>query len=285
MADNVSVDYLENTSVLYGPEIHLSSFPNHLENTSVLYGPEIREPHRPEFIDNSQVFYIARVGSVANVAEPDFTENVEVFYSPTVNFKIVPVFIKSTNVVYLPSSANPITIFPDFIDKTATFGRPIVNLLPFDAPLVLPDKIFRPTLTLPPGETSTTGSNRVFKDFSAMFSAHPLTGDITRVFDYDSVTQALKMIIFTEFYERPFSSQKIATGINTYLFEPNDATSRREIQERIASAIIGHEPRVIVEEIIVEQHAGNPYAINVTVTYKIRTMVRLETFSLFIERV
>jgi phage baseplate assembly protein W len=118
-----------------------------------------------------------------------------------------------------------------------------------------------------------------------MFRPHPLTGDVTRVFDYDSVTQAIKVIIYTEFFERPFSSQQIASGVKSYLFEPNDALSRRELQEKISLSILRYEPRVILKNVSVNYDRENPNGVTVTITYKIRTFERTETFSLFLERV
>lgn len=276
------IDYFENTSTIYSSlSINVLS-PDNFENDNVVNSLSLIPS--PNYIDNGVVFFNPKIGIATKTVSPDFIGGTSLTYSPSEKIKLKLNFIQSTGVTYNPSTLSNREAFPSLIESTVFIGKPIAKVLPYSPPKETPDAIPRPVGTLPVGERTTNGNAKTFKDLSLMFRPHPVTGDVTRVFDYDSVTQALKLIIYTEFFERPFSSQTIAGGIRSRLFEINDNISRREIQERISQTILKHEPRVIVQNISVKS-ADNPNAVNVSVTYKIRTFERSETFTMFLERV
>lgn len=258
--------------------------PIFLENSSTVFNASVTMTVKPDHLVNGQGFSIPKIVIAVITVLPDTFVNSPVIYNPTSRNSVKPNFVTNSNQVFNPSTMANLEVFPDFLEASQVIGKPIIKVLPFSPPLETPDAIPRPIGTLPVGERSTTSETKTFKDLSLMFRPHPLTGDVTRVFDYDSVTQALKLIIYTEFFERPFSSQTIAGGIRSRLFEINDSISRREIQERISQTILKHEPRVIVQNILVKS-TDNPNAVNVSVTYKIRTFERSETFTMFLERV
>ena len=43
-----------------------------------------------------------------------------------------------------------------------------------------------------------------YKDLDINFLAHPITGDVTTKTDSDAVKRAVKNIVLTNYYERPF---------------------------------------------------------------------------------
>lgn len=284
MAD-IDLAYFENASSIFGASFSSTSYPDSLtNNASSIFDASFSSTSYPDSLTNSESFFILKIGVPVISVEPTFLTNSSTLYNPDPTIITRPSFVGNASVVFSPSTLTNATFEPVFLSNTSTFGTPIVRILPFSAPIETPDIIIRPVSTLPTSERSTTGLLKTFKDLSLMFRPHPLTGDITRVFDYDSVTQALKTIIYTEFFERPFSSQLKAGSIRSKLFEINDPIALREIQEHIASAILKCEPRVLIQLIKVTQ-AENPNAVNVSITYKIRTFQRSETFSLFLERV
>lgn len=279
--------FLTNSQTVSNPafvEIYTVNVSLH-ENSSVISDPDgFDVVQYPSLLTNTHQFPIMKIGLPTVVLEPTTIVNSSVIYVQTEELTLRPAFVLNSSTPYNLSTVRNTQIFVDFFDNEEIFRKPLVRIHPFVAPIEIPDIIVRPVSNLPVSERSTTDLLRTFKDLSLMFRPHPLTGDVTRVFDYDSVTQALKVIIYTEFFERPFSSQLKAGSIRSKLFEINDPISRREIQEHIASAILKCEPRVLIQEIKVVS-AGNPNAVNVSITYKIRTFQRSETFSLFLERV
>lgn len=283
---NLYPDILVNTENFFVPAfverytINVSQF----ANQQTTEGGSLSGTQYPSLFTNQSVVRFPKIGNSTIVPVPDGILSTVQIFSPTVKIKQKLDSTPASSQVFNPGTASPVQVNVSHFDNSSSIRKPLARLLDFIAPVDSPNVIPRPSGILPVGERNTYGIEKTFKDFSLMFRPHPLTGDITRVFDYDSVTQSIKLIIYTEFFERPFSSQGIAGGIRSRLFEINDQISRREIQERISQTILRHEPRVIIQSVNVKS-TDNPNSVNVTITYKIRTFERSETFSMFLERV
>ena len=52
--------------------------------------------------------------------------------------------------------------------------------------------------------SKTTSIKNEYSDIDIMFTAHPISGDITTKKDSDAVKRAVRNIILTNDYERPF---------------------------------------------------------------------------------
>ncbi len=61
-------------------------------------------------------------------------------------------------------------------------------------------------------------NTRIFSDLDFNFTAHPVTKDVSRRYDENSVKTALKNLILTRNYERPFHSE-IGSPIRSLMFE------------------------------------------------------------------
>ena len=48
-------------------------------------------------------------------------------------------------------------------------------------------------------------SNRIYKDLNMSFTKNPATKDVARLFDVQAIKRAVKNIILTNKYERPFN--------------------------------------------------------------------------------
>ena len=58
----------------------------------------------------------------------------------------------------------------------------------------------------------------VYSDLNLLFTAHPITKDVTRLLDADAVKRSVKNIVLTNYYERPFKPA-FGGGIRNLLFE------------------------------------------------------------------
>ena len=79
---------------------------------------------------------------------------------------------------------------------------------------------------------TTKTVNRIYSDLDLSFAAHPITGDVARKFDVNAVKQALKVLVLTNFYERPFQP-KIGSPIYGMMFENVDIVTANSLKLRL----------------------------------------------------
>ena len=73
--------------------------------------------------------------------------------------------------------------------------------------------------------------------------AHPITGDVTTKTDSDAVKRAVKNIVLTNYYERPFKPS-LGGNIRGLLFELDTDRKLNRARKRLAETISDLEPRV-----------------------------------------
>jgi phage baseplate assembly protein W len=93
-------------------------------------------------------------------------------------------------------------------------------------------------------------NTRTFSDLDFNFTAHPVTGDLVRKFDEESIKQAVKNLVLTQNYERPFNSD-IGSQIRGLLFEPATPMLSRLLNRAIVDTITNYEPRVNLTDVTV----------------------------------
>lgn len=98
----------------------------------------------------------------------------------------------------------------------------------------------------------------------------PLTGRIRSVEHEEDIAEAIKIIISTTKGERVMRPQ-FGSGIESYLFEGNDATTMQMIQNEVLQAIMKWEPRVHEVEVEVESDRQWDNQLNINIQYTVRT--------------
>jgi len=83
----------------------------------------------------------------------------------------------------------------------------------------------------------------IYKDFDIRFIAHPVTGKLIIKKNAESVKQALKNLILTSFFERPYEPI-FGSGVRNMLFENYSAMTESDLRRAIEIAIDNFEPRV-----------------------------------------
>ena len=83
------------------------------------------------------------------------------------------------------------------------------------------------------------------RDFDLQFRRHPATGKLLIKKDDESVKQALKNLIMTNRYERPFRIN-YGGNIRSRLFDLYTSTTRSDFENLIETAIKNYEPRAIL---------------------------------------
>jgi phage baseplate assembly protein W len=86
--------------------------------------------------------------------------------------------------------------------------------------------------------------------------------------DEDNVRESIRLVLLTEPDER-LMREEFGCGLRRFLFEPNTATTRALIRDRVAQAIGRWEPRVALDDVTVEADPGNARLVAVTILFRL----------------
>jgi phage baseplate assembly protein W len=95
----------------------------------------------------------------------------------------------------------------------------------------------------------------------------------------DNIRECIRIILMTEQRERLRLSE-FGGGLGRLLFEPNTATTRHLIEDRIAKALAAWEPRIAVDTVDVQEDIANPMEAIATIVYRLVATQNLERLSL-----
>jgi phage baseplate assembly protein W len=93
--------------------------------------------------------------------------------------------------------------------------------------------------------------NKVYSDFDITFGMNPNTGDISRKFDVEAIKFAVKNLVLTNHFERPFHSE-IGSNVSGSMFELMTPLTSIVLREDISLLLATFEPRISVSDIIVD---------------------------------
>ena len=97
--------------------------------------------------------------------------------------------------------------------------------------------------------TFTTNIARQFKDLDLNFTIHPLKKDLNKHLDATAVINAIKNLVLTSHYEKPFNPD-YGSNVRKLLFENLDIITASAIEREIKqtssfNGILGYEETVI----------------------------------------
>ena len=93
--------------------------------------------------------------------------------------------------------------------------------------------------------------SRGFKDLSASFQTNPLSNDLIALKNESAIARSVRNLVLTGQGERPFQPV-LGTGISRLLFENMDKLTASAIRSELRTTIENYEPRVEINEILVE---------------------------------
>ena len=126
-------------------------------------------------------------------------------------------------------------------------------------------------------------SNRIYSDLNLSFTKNPATKDVAKVFDIQAIKRAVKNIILTNKYERPFNSD-FGCNLRGFLFENITDPILVLMKDRISTAIEKYEPRVSVEDIVINEDIENN-GVNIMVSFLVTGAEEPVTVSTFLQKV
>jgi phage baseplate assembly protein W len=137
--------------------------------------------------------------------------------------------------------------------------------------------------------TKITSSNpaivteRSFKDLDLNFTRHPIKKDVSRHYNEKAVINAVKNLVSTNFFEKPFQPD-FGAGIRGLLFEPVDSVFGASIERKLTEAINNYEPRVSIESMTaIPDPDNNGY--KVKMVFFIINSPNPVTINFFLERI
>ena len=106
-------------------------------------------------------------------------------------------------------------------------------------------------------------SNRTYSDLNLNFNKNPATKDVAKLKDVEAVKRAVRNLILTNRFERPFHPE-IGSDIRSLLFENMTQVVEVLLKDRIKEPIDVYEPRADVTDIIVSGDSDrNEYRVQI----------------------
>lgn len=121
-----------------------------------------------------------------------------------------------------------------------------------------------------------------FSDFFTDFVAHPVNGDLGRTTDAASIKQSLRNLIYTNYGER-FYQPNIGSNIFNSLFELDDMFITSDIKYNISKTIKENEPRVILEDVRVNNDPDSN-TLSITIVYSVINITGTQTLYVSLQR-
>jgi phage baseplate assembly protein W len=131
-------------------------------------------------------------------------------------------------------------------------------------------------------------SSYIYKDLNLFFTKHPLTSDVSKVTDVQAIKRSVRNLVLTNRGERLFHPE-IGGDVKGSLFENFTPLAEIELQSAIAHVISTYEPRVILEEVIVNNSTAQDLDANrlrVIIQFSLANVPNIiEEVELFLNRI
>lgn len=110
-------------------------------------------------------------------------------------------------------------------------------------------------------KASVTARTKPWTDLDLALTKHPMTDDIVLLKDETAIKYAVRNLLLTNFYERPFNLG-IGANLRALLFEPADMITQQALRENIERTIQNNEGRVdLIYVNITDEPDNNSYRI------------------------
>jgi len=107
-----------------------------------------------------------------------------------------------------------------------------------------------------------------WRDLDLSLKIHPIRKDIIPLKDDAAIKNAVKNLLVTNFYERPFQDD-LGANLRGLLFEPSGFLTEIQLRDNIRNVINKYEPRVKINNIdITDDIDNNSYTIFVNFLIK-----------------
>jgi phage baseplate assembly protein W len=122
----------------------------------------------------------------------------------------------------------------------------------------------------------------VFADFDAFFGMNPITGDVPLRTDVEAIKFAVKSLVLTNHYERPFHSE-IGSNVRAMLFENMGPMTAIILREDISMLLDNYEPRISVTAIDINM-VPDSNVLYITIVFIVKNTNQQLSVSVALER-
>ena len=129
----------------------------------------------------------------------------------------------------------------------------------------------------------------LYADLDLSFDADPATGDMRMVEETAAVSQSVRNLVLTRFYERPFQPP-LGSAVSQRLFEPLDSVTEFALAQDIRDVIRLYEPRATLRQVTVYTKRGpngeslDEHTVVVTVGFTVQNTPQLVTTQIVLTR-
>jgi uncharacterized protein len=107
--------------------------------------------------------------------------------------------------------------------------------------------------------------SQTFSDFLTDLNPHPVSGDIVKYTNENSVIRSIRNLLLTDRFERMYQPD-IGTDIRKMLFEPMDSATAQNISVFTQQTITQYEPRAKIISInVLPDPENNRYIVNLII--------------------
>ena len=114
-------------------------------------------------------------------------------------------------------------------------------------------------------------STFIYKDLNMFFTKHPTSKDVSKVTDVQAIKRAVRNLVLLNRGEKPFHPE-IGGNVHGSLFENFTPMAEIELQTAIESTLSIYEPRVVLEQVKVNDDEGyslDQNKLGITVSFSI----------------
>ena len=123
---------------------------------------------------------------------------------------------------------------------------------------------------------------RQYADLDISLAIHPDFHDIMPLVDLDAVKSAVRNLVLTNYYERPFQPF-LGSNLRALLFEPADRFTIISIRDWIKDVLTKHEPRIDSITIQVADN-GDANQYDIVIGFRVIAVSKNVNITLYLER-
>ena len=123
---------------------------------------------------------------------------------------------------------------------------------------------------------------RTFSDLNLLFSSSSATKDVTKVLNENAIRAAVRNLVLTKNYERPFHPEK-GCQITSLLFENFTPITKSAMEQTVRDVLEKFEPRARLTDVVVSENPDQN-SIDVTVRFAINNTDRPVTITTTLTR-
>ena len=127
-------------------------------------------------------------------------------------------------------------------------------------------------------------AKKYFTDLDLKFGANPVTNDVNLKSDSDAIRRAVKNLVLTDNFERPFKPG-IGANIRGLLFELTGEDLVDEVELRIKKLLRNFEPRIDNIKIVASEDALDSNELAVSIYYDIKNDPRPQQLEIILNRI